>query len=54
MLYVYRTPDCHARCITFDDGAPPAPFELVRAFSDEEREKAWHFLLELGGQPSVV
>jgi hypothetical protein len=35
MLYVYATPDRGARCITFDEDAPPAQFELVASFDEQ-------------------
>lgn len=53
MLYVYATPARRARCLSRDDKAPQ-PLVLVRAFSDEEHEAAWHLLLELGGQPTAA
>ena len=46
MIRVYRSRDGVARYITFDDAdvPPAARLELVRAFRDDEREAAWHFL----------
>lgn len=55
MIRVYRSPDGVGRCITFDDAhEPPPPLELVRAFSDDERQEAWRLLHELGGEAPVA
>jgi hypothetical protein len=37
MIRVYRSPDGIGRCITLGGEQAPAPLELVRTFSDDER-----------------
>jgi hypothetical protein len=56
MIYVYRSSDGRARCIRFDEPEPIVhpPLELVRSFTDEERERALAFFLELGGQTDAT
>ncbi len=54
MIRIYQTPDHHARCLSRDDTPPPEPFKLVASFEEEERERAWALLHELGGQPGAA
>jgi hypothetical protein len=56
MIRVYSTPDGRARCISFDESEPDPqpPLKLVRSYNDEERQRAWALLHELGGQPDVA
>jgi hypothetical protein len=53
MTHVYITPDRRARCLSRAEDPPPQPFELVASFEEQDAERAWVLLHELGGQPSA-
>ena len=51
MISVYTDGDTHTVCMRFDDqGRPPhgSSLKLLAVFGDDESERAWAFLHELG------